>query len=79
MQANAPAMVIDPLTSREQQIADAVARGLSNKEIGCEYGISHETVKRHLASIYSKLALRGRVALAIHVMRLRVPGSQCRV
>ena len=61
----------EPLTSREQQIADAVARGLSNKEIGCEYGISHETVKRHLASIYTKLALRGRVALAIHVVRSR--------
>lgn len=64
-------MVTDPLTSREQQIADAVARGLSNKEIGSEYGISHETVKRHLASIYSKLALRGRVALAIHIVRSR--------
>ena len=61
----------DALTVREQQIADAVARGLSNKEIGAEYGISHETVKRHLASIYSKLELRGRVALAIHIVRSR--------
>lgn len=59
------------LTAREQQIAEAAARGLSNKEIGAEYGISPETVKRHLASIYSKLALRGRVALAIHVVRSR--------
>ena len=59
------------LTAREQQIAEAAARGLSNKEIGAECGISPETVKRHLASIYSKLALRGRVALAIHVVRSR--------
>jgi len=59
------------LTVREQQIAESVARGLSNKEIGHEYGISHETVKRHLASIYSKLALRGRVELAIHMVRTR--------
>lgn len=61
----------DALTSREQQIAQSVARGLSNKEIGREYGISHETVKRHLASIYSKLALRGRVELAIHIVQSR--------
>lgn len=60
-----------PLTSRENQIADAAARGLTNKQIGAEYGISPETVKRHLASIYAKLSLPGRVALAIHVIRTR--------
>jgi two-component system nitrate/nitrite response regulator NarL len=57
------------LTSRERQVAAAIARGLTNKQIGEELGISAETVKRHLASIYAKLALRGRVALAIHVLR----------
>ena len=61
----------EPLTAREQQVAAAIARGLSNKQIGAEFGISHETVKRHLASIYSKLALPGRVALAIHVVQSR--------
>jgi DNA-binding NarL/FixJ family response regulator len=60
---------IEPLTARERQIAEAIARGLSNKQIAIEFGISTETVKRHLASIYSKLALQGRVALAIHVIR----------
>jgi two-component system, NarL family, nitrate/nitrite response regulator NarL len=60
---------VEPLTPREQQIAAAIARGLSNKEIASEFGISTETVKRHLASIYGKLALPGRVALAIHVVR----------
>ena len=62
---------IESLTKRERQIADAVARGLTNKQIGLEFGISAETVKRHLASIYGKLALHGRVALAIHVLRTR--------
>jgi DNA-binding NarL/FixJ family response regulator len=60
---------VDPLTPREKQIAEAAARGLTNRQIGAEFGISAETVKRHLASIYSKLSLRGRVALAIHVVR----------
>lgn len=61
----------EPLTARERQMADAVARGLSNRQIAGEFGISAETVKRHLASIYSKLALPGRVALAIHVVQSR--------
>jgi DNA-binding NarL/FixJ family response regulator len=60
---------VDALTAREKQIAAAAARGLTNKQIGAEFGISPETVKRHLASVYSKLALRGRVALAIHIVR----------
>ena len=61
----------EPLTARERQVAEAIARGLSNKQIAIEFGISAETVKRHLASIYSKLAIPGRVALALHVVRSR--------
>ena len=58
----------EPLTSRERQVAAAVARGLRNKQIAEELGISAETVKRHLASIYGKLGVRGRLALAIHML-----------
>jgi DNA-binding CsgD family transcriptional regulator len=61
----------EALTARERQMAEAVARGLSNRQIAGEFGISAETVKRHLASIYGKLAIRGRVALAIHVVQSR--------
>ena len=63
--------IAESLTRREQQIAEHVARGLSNREIAVECGISPETVKRHLASIYSKLAVPGRVVLAIHVLQAR--------
>jgi DNA-binding NarL/FixJ family response regulator len=57
------------LTRREQQVANAVSRGLANKQIAEEFGISVETVKRHLSSIYDKLALGGRVMLAVHMIR----------
>lgn len=63
--------IMETLTRREEQIAEHVARGLTNRQIGAECGISPETVKRHLASIYSKLAMRGRLGLAIHVLRTR--------
>ena len=60
---------IEPLTQRERQMATAVARGLRNRQIAIEFGISEETVKKHLATIYGKLAINGRVALAVLVMR----------
>jgi len=63
--------IVEALTHREEEIAEQVARGLSNRQIAAVCGISPETVKRHLASIYSKLAMRGRVGLAIHVLRTR--------
>jgi DNA-binding CsgD family transcriptional regulator len=34
-----------------------------------EFGISEETVKKHLATIYGKLAISGRVALAVLVLQ----------
>jgi DNA-binding NarL/FixJ family response regulator len=60
---------IEPLTQRERQMAQAVSRGLRNRQIAVEFGISEETVKKHLATIYGKLAISGRVALAVLVMR----------
>jgi DNA-binding NarL/FixJ family response regulator len=60
---------VEPLTTREREMAHAVSRGLRNRQIAAEYGISEETVKKHLATIYGKLALQGRVALAIHVLQ----------
>ncbi|HYB95745.1 MAG TPA: helix-turn-helix transcriptional regulator [Vicinamibacterales bacterium] len=66
---------METLTRREQQIAEAVSRGLTNRQIATELGISPETVKRHLATIYDKLALPGRLVLALHVVRSRDSGA----
>lgn len=43
------------ITVRETQILGLLARGFSYRMIGLEYGISPETVKRHLKNIYQKL------------------------
>jgi NarL family two-component system response regulator YdfI len=67
--ANEPLLHVEPLTHRERQMAQAVARGLRNRQIAMEFGISEETVKKHLATIYGKLAISGRVALAVLVLQ----------
>jgi len=51
---------VDPLSKREQEVLDLMARHLTNKEIGAQLFISPGTVKRHTENIYSKLAVNGR-------------------
>lgn len=49
------------LTEREAEILRLISRGLSNKEIGDRLGLTINTVKTHIKSLYSKLGVHGRV------------------
>jgi two-component system response regulator FixJ len=49
---------LDLLTARERQILDAIARGLSSKEIATELDLSHRTVEMHRARIMRRLGAR---------------------
>jgi DNA-binding CsgD family transcriptional regulator len=51
------------LTSREQNLAHLVCDGRSNQEIADKSGLSLETVKKHLHSIFNKLAVPSRSRL----------------
>jgi DNA-binding NarL/FixJ family response regulator len=66
------------LSERELDVARAVAKGLSNQEVGVALFISLSTVKTHLASIQTKLALRNRVEIAIWVLDNRPAGGPAR-
>ena len=52
------------LTAREMRIADLVSRGMRNREIGHELGMTEGTVKVSLHRIYDKLGIENRVELA---------------
>ncbi len=54
----------EELTDRERDVLQLVARGLGNKEIAAELGLSPHTVKAHLRTIFDKLHLRGRAEAA---------------
>jgi DNA-binding CsgD family transcriptional regulator len=58
----------DSLSESERRVADLVARGHSNKEIGEQLYMSHRTVASHLYRIFPKLGLRSRVELAALVI-----------
>jgi DNA-binding CsgD family transcriptional regulator len=52
------------LSSRETEVADAVASGLSNKEVALTLDISVRTVENHMRSIFDKLGVTTRTRLA---------------
>lgn len=52
--------LVESLTPRETQVLELVADGLSNKTIAGVLGVSDETVKFHLASIFGKLGASNR-------------------
>ena len=53
------------LTERETEVMRALARGLSNKEIGRELGLAEVTVKLHMSSIFRKTGAHTRAEAAV--------------
>lgn len=58
---------LDILSQRERQVAVAVARGSTNKEIARAMNITERTVKAHLSASFEKLGVRDRMQLALFV------------
>lgn len=56
----AASMSAEALTSRELNVLEFLAQGLSNKEIGARLSITETTVKSHLRSIFAKLNVLSR-------------------
>ena len=63
------------LSEREGAVLEAVARGLSNREIGRQLWISEQTVKFHLRNIYRKLGLASRTEAARYAHRSGLAGT----
>lgn len=55
------------LSEREREVAEAIARGLSNAEIAAELYMSLATVKAHVGRILTKLGVDNRVQIALAV------------
>jgi DNA-binding NarL/FixJ family response regulator len=60
---------LNPLTTRELEILQALGLGLTNKEIAAKVLLSENTVKFHLAAIFSKLGVNNRTEAVRHGLR----------
>jgi DNA-binding NarL/FixJ family response regulator len=67
---------IDVLTARERDVLEGIARGLTNKEIAAELGISHRTVETHRESLMRKLGIRTVAGLTRYVLDQGLRGRE---
>jgi DNA-binding NarL/FixJ family response regulator len=63
----------EELTDAEWRVAEAVARGLSNKDIARELSLSLRTIEGHISHILDKKSLTNRVELALQMIDRRQP------
>jgi NarL family two-component system response regulator LiaR len=59
----------DPLTRRELQTLQLIARGMSNNEIALELHVHVRTVAKYVSSILEKLQLASRTQAALYAIR----------
>ncbi len=64
----------DPLTRRELEVAELIARGLSNKEIAGSLVIAQRTAETHVEHVLTKLGFTSRAQIASWVTARRAGG-----
>ncbi len=64
-----PTTPIEPLTEREIEVLQLIARGLTNDQIGETLFISEATVRTHVSHILGKLDLGNRTQAALWALR----------
>ncbi len=60
---------VEPLTEREVEVLQLVARGLSNAEISQRLVIAERTVRTHVSNILGKLHLANRTQATLYALR----------
>jgi DNA-binding NarL/FixJ family response regulator len=60
---------VEALTNREVEVLRLAAKGLTNKAIGQELGISDRTVQGHLANTYGKLNVGSRTEAVTEALK----------
>lgn len=71
--ASAPGDRLTSLTARERDVLRGVARGLSNRAIADDLGITERTARTHVSNILAKLRLASRTQAALLAAEFGIP------
>lgn len=76
-QSAEPSLPSVPMTRRETEVLQLVARGMSNAEIAATLFVSENTVKTHVRNVLDKLQMHSRMEAAMYAVRenLLEPGE----
>jgi two-component system nitrate/nitrite response regulator NarP len=69
---------IAQLTRRERALLEALAKGLSNKDLARDFDISANTVKFHLSNLFEKLGVKNRAQAIAFYYSSRLPQEAAR-
>jgi DNA-binding NarL/FixJ family response regulator len=61
---------LQDLTTREREVLELLAAGLSNRVIGERLGVTEATVKAHLTRVYTRLGVTDRVSAAMRAREM---------
>lgn len=61
--------IVKDITKREKQILACIAEGKSNSDISVDFGISEQTVKNHITSLFKKIGVKDRTQAAVFAIR----------
>ena len=67
---------IQSLSRKERVMLEALSKGLTNRELSKELGISTNTVKFHLSNLYDKLSVRNRAQAIAFYYSSRLQGGR---
>jgi two-component system nitrate/nitrite response regulator NarL len=59
------------LSRREKQIVDALLAGCTNKEVAQQLGVSDQTIKNQLTTLYRKVGVSSRLELVLWAVQRR--------
>jgi LuxR family maltose regulon positive regulatory protein len=62
--------IVEPLTSRELQILEMLAAGMSNQAIARQLVVSLDTVKKHVSHVLGKLGAASRTEAVARARQL---------
>ncbi len=75
-QAAVPERKTYGLTPRELEVVGSIVEGCSNRDIAKQFGLSEETVKRHLSNIFDKTGVSTRLELALFAIAHQLVAPQ---
>lgn len=64
------------LTPREMEVVGCIVEGCSNRDVAKQFGLSEETVKRHLSNIFDKTGVSTRLELAMFAIAHQLVAPQ---